>query len=65
MDISKSIRLSLAFKGHSRKWLAGKMGVSQQEISRICMAGKCGTDRLQSICKVLDTPVSDFIKLGE
>jgi DNA-binding Xre family transcriptional regulator len=65
MNLSKSIKVSLAKRGVTQSWLAQRMGVSSNAVSKLCVNNKSGTDRLVEICHILEMPLSDFIALGE
>lgn len=65
MNLSKSIKVSLAKNGKTQAWLAREVYVSDNAISKMCTTNKINSERLQEICKVLDLKVSEFIALGE
>jgi DNA-binding Xre family transcriptional regulator len=65
MDLSKSIRVALALRGKSQKWLAEEYGVSRQWISHVKKAENVNTNTIKTIAEILDMPVSEFIALGE
>lgn len=66
MNLSKSIRVSLAMKGMSQGDLAEATGIHPSNVSKM-VNGKMAitTERLSEICVALGMKVSDFIRLGE
>ena len=65
MDLSKSLRLSIAREGILHKDLAAKLGTSSQQISNWLNSGIVKQASLIAICKHFNIPVSEFIALGE
>lgn len=65
MDLSKSLKVALAYNGMKNKTLAEKLGTSTQQVSNWIGSGNIKHSNIIEICKVFEMPVSEFIKLGE
>lgn len=65
MNLGKSIRVALAIKDMKNKDLAEKLETSSQQVSNWIKTGAMNNDTLQTICRAIDMPVSEFIALGE
>ena len=66
--LSLAIRVALAKCNNSRSWLAREAGISRPYVSRLCSDTDPATPSLSlvdSICKAVDMPMSEFIKGGE
>ena len=66
MNIPKSLRVAMAYKGINQSELAKKASLSTTTISFI-INGKSSVnaDRLERICNALGYKTSEFIALGE
>lgn len=65
MNIKKSLKIALAQREKSQTWLAKKLGVTHQSVSKIGATGHSNTRTIETVCKALNMSVSDFIALGE
>lgn len=65
MDLSKSLRLSIANKGIKHKDLAADLGVHTTQITTWLKTGSMQKDKLQKVSDYFGIPVSEFVKLGE
>jgi len=65
MDLSKSLRLSIAKKGVKHRDMAEEMSINPQLISNWIRRGAIRHSALIDICKYFDISVSEFIALGE
>ena len=65
MNIKKSLKLALAERERSPGWLAKKLKVTPQAVSKFAATGHSNTRTIEAFCKVLDMKVSEFIALGE
>ena len=65
MDLSKSLRISIATKGIRQKELAESLSTSRQQIGIWLATGVIKQSSLVDICKYFEVKVSEFIKLGE
>ena len=65
MNISTSVEIALIKKRMSKKELAGKLGTSQNTVSKLCKGETCSGKMLNELCSVFDLKASEFIALGE
>ena len=64
--MAESVRVGLAKKHKSQKWLAGELGVSVQFVSFLCTGRKTpSVSMISVIAEVFEVSVSEFIKWGE
>ena len=65
MNIKKSLKLALAEREKSPGWLAKKIGVTPQAVSKFAATGHSNTRTIETFCNALGMKVSEFIALGE
>jgi len=65
MNIGRSTKIALASSGHTNEWLASQMGVTTSQASRIKGQKSASGLSMESLAKVFDMKVSEFIALGE
>lgn len=65
MNLKKSILIALIRAEKNQTWLAQKLGIDHQTVSRWCRSGKMNTDNLKKIAEALDLKVSELIEIGE
>lgn len=65
MDLSKSLRMAIAFKGVKHKDLALALDTSSQQISNWLSTGNIRQSNMVDIANYFDLSVSEFIALGE
>ena len=65
MNLEKSFRVALAYRGMSQKSLAAKMKCTDSYVSQIIKGGSISIRKIQEVCDILEYKVWEFIKLGE
>jgi transcriptional regulator with XRE-family HTH domain len=65
MNLKKSILIALIRAEKNQTWLAQRLGIDHQTVSRWCRSGKMNTENLCKVAEALDIKVSELIKLGE
>ncbi len=65
MNVKKSLRIALAQHDKTPGWLAKKVGVSRQAISKFGATGHSNTRTIEVFCDALGMKASEFIALSE
>lgn len=66
MNFGRSVKIALINRGHSQKWLAGQLGVTDSHVSALCCGHKRpGWGKAQRIADLLGYRLSELIALGE
>jgi len=66
MNLSRSLKVALAYRDMNQTQLAKKMQVSQPYINSLCSGKRqIGMNMLPKICEALKYKESEFIALGE
>lgn len=65
MNLKKSILIALIRAEKNQTWLAQRLGIDHQTVSRWCRSGKMNTDNLNKVAEALGMKVSELIELGE
>lgn len=55
----------LAERGLSAKWVADSLGIDKQSMYRIKRTGRCSTDEIDAMCRLLNVGVGDVIRYEE
>lgn len=66
MNIAESIRVGLAKRHKTQRWLAIKMQTSPAYVSALCKGDKqLGMNKLAFVASIFEVKVSEFISWGE
>ena len=65
MNIKKSVRIALAYKGETQAWLADQIGMNQDALSHALTRNSLNSKLIEKAALALDLKPSELIALGE
>lgn len=65
MNIKKSVRVGLAYKGQTQAWLANQIGMNPDALSHALTRNTLNSKLIEKAASALDLKPSEFIALGE
>jgi len=65
MNVGKSIKIALVKHDKDQKWLAKKLGVVPQHVSRLATTPTARSSTIERLAEIFKMPESEFIALGE
>ena len=65
MDIKKSVRVALAFRGQTQALLAMQIGMNADALSQALIRNSMNSKQISKIALALDFKASELIALGE
>ena len=65
MNLKKSARIGLAYKGKTQQWLAEQIGMNPDALSQAFSRNTLNSRIIEKIAKALDLKPSELIALGE
>jgi lambda repressor-like predicted transcriptional regulator len=65
MNIKKSVRIGLAYKGETQAWLAAQIGMNPDALSHALTRNTLNSKLIEKAALALGLKSSEFIALGE